>query len=455
MTASAPILAWYGDDFTGAAAVMEVMEFSGFPSVLFLEPPTPDLLARFAGRRCIGIAGDARTRGPDWMRETLPGILASLRATGAGLVHYKMCSTLDSAPEVGSVGCAAEIGLQDGGAALMVVAAPRIGRWQVFGTLFARHSAGISRLDRHPTMSRHPVTPMEEADVRLHLARQTNLPLGLVNILDLKTDASAALAREKTKGARIISFDLLDDPCLQAVGRLLRGEMAAGQAFVIGSQGVEDALVAALVADGHALPTPCPAGPVDRIVIGSGSCSPETEQQIARAEAAGFAVIPLNAAVAVDRRAWRSASAYAEEAAFAALEKGQSVVMASARGPDDPSIAAAREAQAAVGQSPRDAAEALGSGIGGILARLRDRGAASRFAVAGGDTSSFATRAFGVSALTAEAEIAPAVPLMKAHFHRTDAACDWIVKGGQMGPEDLFVRMRDGVARSDPDARLA
>ena len=34
-----PLIAWYGDDFTGSASVMEVLEFGGLPSVLFLQPP--------------------------------------------------------------------------------------------------------------------------------------------------------------------------------------------------------------------------------------------------------------------------------------------------------------------------------------------------------------------------------------------------------------------------------
>jgi uncharacterized protein YgbK (DUF1537 family) len=263
------------------------------------------------------------------------------------------------------------------------------------------------------------------------------------------------MAREKAGGERIIAVDLLDGALLVAVGRLLRGETAQGRTFVIGSQGVEDAFVAAPFAEGHVRPAPRPAGPVDQIVIGSGSCSPETAQQIARAEAAGFVVVQLNAAFTTDATAWWAACNDAEVAALSALQQGQSIIMASARGPDDPTIAAAREAQAAAGVSARDAAETLGSRIGTILSRLRDRGVAPRFAVAGGDTSSFAIRAIGANALTAEAEIAPAVPLLTADFPRPDAACDWIVKGGQMGPEDLFVRMRDGAARSYPDARLA
>ena len=55
-----------------------------------------------------------------------------------------------------------------------------MGRFQCFGNLFAlAHGKGY-RLDRHPVMSQHPVTPMDEADLGRHLARQTEKPIGLV-----------------------------------------------------------------------------------------------------------------------------------------------------------------------------------------------------------------------------------------------------------------------------------
>lgn len=448
------MLAWYGEDFTGAAAVMEVLEFSGFPSVLFLDPPSPDLAARFPKARCIGVAGDARTRSPDWMDAHLPGIFAALRATGAGIVHYKVCSTLDSAPHVGSIGHAAGIGLGDDPWAPVLIAAPRIGRWQTFGTLFARHAGGVARLDRHPTMSRHPVTPMDEADVRLHLSRQTTLPMGLIDILDLQHGRAAeALARERSRGARLVAVDLLDEASLVAAGRLLQAEASLRQLFVIGSQGAEDALVAAAVADGHQMPARRPAAGVDRIVVASGSCSPDTATQLAVAERQGFTLIAADARKTVDPAAWALECARLETEALRVLAAGQSPILASARGPDDPAIAATRTARQAAGQSDRDGAEVLGTGLGAILARLATRRAASRFAVAGGDTSSFATRAFGAIALTAKAEIVPAVPLLAAHVTASPDPIDWIVKGGQMGPEDLFLRMRDGVTRHDTGAR--
>jgi uncharacterized protein YgbK (DUF1537 family) len=38
------LVAFYGDDFTGSSAVMEVMTFAGLPAVMFVETPTPEQL---------------------------------------------------------------------------------------------------------------------------------------------------------------------------------------------------------------------------------------------------------------------------------------------------------------------------------------------------------------------------------------------------------------------------
>ena len=64
---------------------MEVMTFAGLPTVLFLDVPTPERLARFAGYRGIGIAGVARSRSPEWMDRHLPPVfraLAEMRSAG-------------------------------------------------------------------------------------------------------------------------------------------------------------------------------------------------------------------------------------------------------------------------------------------------------------------------------------------------------------------------------------
>src|ERR1700735_8160 len=153
------LLAFYGDDFTGSSAVMEVMTFAGLPAVMFVETPTPAQLQRFSNYRVIGIASVARAQSPSWMDAHLPAAFRALAELKAPINHYKVCSTLDSSPAVGSIGRAIDIGVpifsERLGAANwqpMVVAAPEIGRYQAFGHLFAAHGDSVFRLDKHPVM---------------------------------------------------------------------------------------------------------------------------------------------------------------------------------------------------------------------------------------------------------------------------------------------------------------
>ncbi|EQD61125.1 type III effector Hrp-dependent outer, partial [mine drainage metagenome] len=179
-----PLYAYYGDDFTGSTDVLEALASAGVPSVLFVGTPSEAQRARFAGCRAFGIAGDSRSRDPEWMSEHLPALFRSLGALGAPLVHYKTCSTFDSSPEIGSIGRALEIGR---GVIAGAVRSDRggrasLGRYLVFGNLFAVASGVVHRIDRHPTMRSHPVTPMYEADLRRHLAAQTALRIGSVEL---------------------------------------------------------------------------------------------------------------------------------------------------------------------------------------------------------------------------------------------------------------------------------
>lgn len=439
------VLAWYGDDFTGSAAVMEVLSFAGLPAVLFLEMPSPERIARFDGLRAIGLAGDARARGPAWMEAELPGIFSGLRGLAAPILHYKICSTLDSAPHTGSIGRVADIALGPEGWAPLVVAAPQVGRWQAFGTLFARAGTQVHRLDRHPTMAVHPVTPMDEADVRRHLARQSARAIGLVDLRDLHGRAgAAALSRERAAGAGIVAFDVIDDATLAETGRAI-WNAARAPIFAIGSQGLEYALVAAWRADGLLEPAraPSPAVPNGPVAVVSGSCSPVTAEQIDVAEAAGFAVIALDAAKAAEDSAWAAECARAADLAVARIGAGQSVIAATARGVGT-AIAGAAADGARGGFDAR-----LGTGLGRLLDAVIHRTGIKRVAIAGGDTSSHAAKALGLFALSAIADLGPGAPLLRGHSD--DAARDGLeiaLKGGQMGAPDFFVAMRNGAARA-------
>lgn len=440
---SGPLVAWYGDDFTGSAAVMEVLTFAGFPSVLFFDVPSEADRARFGNLRGIGIAGDARARPPAWMDENLPAIYRALRATGAPLVHYKTCSTFDSAPHVGSIGRAARIAIDqfDWSAPWvpLVVAAPAIGRWQAFGNLFAAAAHEVFRLDRHPTMSVHPVTPMDEADVTKHLARQTGRTVGLVDLRAMTADWAEGALEEAAAEHEIVSLDVVDGATLATAGRLIWQD--AKQMFAVGSQGVEYALVAHWRQAGLARRTSPPrAGRVARVAAVSGSCSPVTAQQIDAAEAAGFTPIRVDATKLADAAAWQAEEDRAADAALSALSSGRDPIVFSAKGPDDPAIAAFREASRG-----SELNGALGEGLGRILSNVARTAKLSRVAIAGGDTSSAAARGLGLTAVTAEASLGPGAPLLRGHG--PDGGLDGLelaLKGGQMGAPSFFSDLKTG-----------
>lgn len=442
------LVAFYGDDFTGSAATMEVLTFAGLPTVLFLGTPTETQVARFADYRGIGIAGVARAKNPAWMEENLPGVFAALGRLAAPVAHYKVCSTFDSAPQVGSIGKAIDLAapLLGGDWHPLLVAAPPIHRYQLFGNLFATVDGVGYRLDRHPTVSRHPTTPMDEADVRVHLAKQTARPVGLVDYLALSSGkADAALARARSDGAEIVAIDVLDEESLAEAGRLIwenRGE----RLLVIGSQGVEYALVAHWRAAGLIGDTPQSreAGPA-RIAAVSGSCSPVTGRQIDWAEANGLAGIRIDVAAAVDEHRWGRVIDAAVEAATAALAAGKSPLVYTARGPDDAAIPSLKHAVLAAGESEEAVNARIGRGLGSILRAVVTSTDIRRVAIAGGDTSGHALAGLGIIALEAEVALTPACGINIARSD--DAALDGLevaLKGGQMGPVDYFGMIERG-----------
>jgi 3-oxoisoapionate kinase len=450
------LIAFYGDDFTGSSAVMEVMTFAGLPAVMFVETPTAEQLERFRSYRAIGIAGVARAQPPGWMDAHLPPAFHALAKLSAPVTHYKICSTLDSSPAVGSIGRATDIGApifaETPGAANwqpLIVAAPAIGRYQAFGNLFAASGDSIYRLDRHPVMQRHPATPMNEADVRRHVGKQTSRAIGLIDFAAMKS--GAGLERfdvELKEGRSLLALDIVDDETLRWVGALMWARRE-GSLFAIGSQGVEYALVAHWRAKGW-LPTvvgPNPASEQSQIVAVSGSVSPITASQIDWAQANGFDLIGLAAEAGLDEHRWQAEIDATVERARATLASGRSPLVVTARGPDDEAVNRFRAKLAAPGCDPVEINARIGGGLGEIVRRLMGATRVKRAAVSGGDTSGFAMRALGAYALEAIAPIAPGAPLCRVFS--TDPKVDGIeiaLKGGQMGKVDFFGSVRAGRA---------
>lgn len=446
------LLAYYGDDFTGSTDAMEAMTAAGVPTILFLDTPTPEALARFPEARCVGIAGSSRGRSAAWMREALPPAFASLAALGAPVLQYKVCSTFDSSPEVGSIGAAIDIGVghMPGRWSPMVIGAPRLKRYQVFGNLFAAVDGVGYRLDRHPTMARHPVTPMDEADLRRHLARQTARRIELVDMLQLRAgEGSARIGMLSAEDTPVVLIDVLDDETLAAAGQLVWEARGEG-VFTASSSGLQYALAAYWRSRGWLPPAPSlpAAGAVEAIAVVSGSCSPVTAAQIGWAREHGFHVERLDLLRALDPQAGLAEIERAADAAVQAIRRGRSAIVHSAEGPDDPVVRGFDDIAHRVGRPREDAAREVGRALAEVMRRMLDRTAVSRVVVAGGDSSGEVASALGIDALSVAAGVAPGAPLCRAWSSvAARDSLEIVLKGGQIGHADFFGAVRAGEAR--------
>ena len=186
-------------------------------------------------------------------------------------------------------------------------------------------------------MSRHPVTPIKgkKSDLGRHLARQTARRIGLVDFVAIANGgADAALASSRASGSEIISLDVLDQASLVEAGRLMwdhRGE----RLFAVGSQGVEQALVAYWQSAGliPATRSSRPLRAVKRIACISGSCSPVTAEQMSHAARHGFDIVRLDATRAVDEAEWIREIGRGAELGLAALSAGRDPLLMTAAAP--------------------------------------------------------------------------------------------------------------------------
>jgi uncharacterized protein YgbK (DUF1537 family) len=412
-----PIFSFYGDDFTGSTDALEALAANGVPAVLFLEPPDEASIRAFTHCRAVGIAGEGRSRTREWMRAELPKIFTRLRELGAPVTQYKVCSTFDSSPEIGSIGCAVEIGREVFGSQYVPVApaAPLLQRYVTFGNLFASGSGEIHRIDRHPTMQRHPVTPMRESDLRIHLASQITQTIQLVNVIDLRSEAF-----EFAPHGDVVLFDGLEAGDLERTAQIVWKDRRATPTFVVGSFGFTYGLLRYWRSLGL-VEEACEtrqARPVDRLIALAGSCSRLTERQICRALRDGFHGIRIDPRLA----GVAEHDEFVEAEALERLSTGRSVVFYSALG--------ARDFIENIDRGE------LASAMGRILRRVAERSGVQRVVVAGGDTSSYAVRELGISALTFAAPLAPGVPLCRTYG--APYAFELALKGGQMGTETFF-----------------
>ena len=426
------LLAFYGDDFTGSTDALEFICRAGAKTILFIEPPINEQLAAFPDLDAFGVAGKTRALPPQAMEKILLPSFQQMKATGAKHVHYKTCSTFDSSPTMGSIGKAIDCGAAVFKNELIPIMGgmPTLGRYCLFGNLFAQMGIGsngkIYRLDRHPSMSKHPVTPAEESDLRLHIGKQTKEKIGLIDVLLLEKPINSW--KEGLHDEAVVLIDALNEEHLTRIGEWLEAQRKEDETlFSVGSSGVEVALgnywnsqnILKTVTEWN---RPGMASP---LLVLSGSCSPVTAKQIAWAAANGFEEVELDAVKAcnedtVDETVINKINSLLQQQKNLIVHTGSK-------------------------QPQNLSSEKLGSALGSIAKESVKQSDVKRVVVSGGDTSSFAARAMDIEAVEMIAPLIIGAPLCKIYSkNKMMQGIEVNFKGGQVGSENYFEVLRNG-----------
>ena len=443
-------VAFYGDDFTGSSENLAQFHRSGLRSKLYLRLPSVEGLLHDAKQfHVLGIAGTARALDTNDMDAELAPAFKLLASLDCPFLQYKICSTFDSSERVGSFGRVLKLAPQYFGhrGIAVIAATPDFGRYTAFGQHFARYQSGIERLDRHPSMSTHPRTPMTEADLRSHLARQSETQFENIMLPALREEEEC---RKRVQSAftagRGVIFDGTDNADLRTTCKILWKISRNQPVFALAAQGLAQNLGAHLaengiVPDSQDVQTVIP--PVSRLLVLSGSCALQNGRQIDAAEAAGWKMAPLDPAALVDERRRAEAVRSIVPSVAEALQRGQSAIVYTARGREG-RLESAIEVPAST----------LGEVYSSLAKTLRSEVELPRVVFAGGDSSSYAVRESGASAL----EISVFDKVQNSHVCRLSAPGDpsldgleVMLKGGQIGSDDYFLRALSGTAGTVPN----
>ena len=406
------------DDYTGASDTLATLSRAGLKAVLY--PRVPDFVndADVAVLDAIGIATGLRGLGPEEGRRTVAELSPQLAEIEADFVHFKVSSTFDSTPDTGNICAVVDVLAQarKTGWIAIVGGQPSLGRYCLFGTLFAAAADGtVHRIDRHPVMKAHPTTPMGEADLRFHLGKQGWTDIGLVDFRSYGHGAERLadqILGRIAKGEKRTLFDVSSQTDLALIGSALHIVARERKLLCIGASSVPEALTS----QGQVMPAARPAerlafdGPVFAL---AGSRSSVTANQINHAQRYDILTVdPVDLAGGAEGPARRC---------VALLSLGRNVL-----------VGVSGERSPVIGG--RYLAEAVARFAADVLSRIRP----GCVVVAGGDTSSAAILALGIESISFVADIDRGVPLVELRGEGHLDRLPMVLKGGQMGGPTIF-----------------
>lgn len=418
------LLGCIGDDFTGSSDLANTLARQGMRTVQYTGIPklaaAPDVEAGVIALKSRSI------KATDAVDQSLKA-LQWLQAQGCTQFLFKYCSTFDSTAE-GNIGPVADALANALNTQSVVVcpAFPATGRSIYQGHLFVNDT-----LLNESGMQHHPLTPMNDPDLRRCLSVQSANTVGHVGAHDVFAgveNIQKALKKEHQAGHRLIVVDAIRDEDLFTIGAAL-----ANAVLITGGSGIALGLPDNFKKQGllqagsnvwHGESGPC--------VALSGSCSETTRQQV-KWHKQQHPAYALDVQGIIDKH-----TGVQQVADWAMQASGIPLVYSSA----DPGTV--QQVQERFG---KEASAAAVEHFFAELARTLVAMGATRIISAGGETSGAVVEGLTLSTLKIGPEIDPGVPALRASDSLVIA-----LKSGNFGAPDFFSKAAQVLMQPSPVA---
>ncbi len=436
------LFAAVADDDTGASDLAGMLAGAGVPTLLVIDLPAPEELARWCrGYGAVVLAAATRNVAPSAAYERTRAAVRLLGALRPRLFQVKYCSTFDSTPE-GNIGPSIDAALDELGEdfTVAVPALPVNGRTTYQGYHFVR-----GRLLSDSPMRLHPLTPMTNPNLVDLLGRQTKRAVGLAPFEAVEAGVDALkrrFAELRAAGVGVAVVDCLREGHVETICRASEGLrlLTGGSAF--GAWLPRVWRERGLVEERGRAPEPLPARVEGHgCVVVAGSCSEATRRQNEWFERRGAPVYRLSPQEIL--------TGALDTGALAArvrehLLGGRDCLLTTSAGAEE--VGAAHAWGAGRGLSVPAFGEALAYGLAEVLRGVLEGVEAGGLVVAGGETSGAVCRRLSLGALRVGRNIEPGVPLC---FSLGRLALPVVLKSGNFGGEDFYAKAIDAVSRRE------
>ncbi len=417
------------DDITGANDIGLMFAKHGYRVEVFSEYTDLDLSAIPAD--VVILNTNSRCDDFKLAYEKVAAATGRLLPLGCRLLMKKTCSVFR-----GNVGAEFDALLDAAGGdyALVVSAFPKNGRVTIHGQHFV-HGRALADSE----FARDPVHPMRLNDLRDIISEQSRRPSRLLDVETVVQGVAAvrrAVEEGRSKGGYLVA-----DARHQEDLRVL-AEAWAEEPFIFGSSAIGEELPRFWPAPevGLAAVT-LPPSAAGTLII-SGSVTPQTRAQVARARQNG---LPTGM---VDTRLLFTSACRKDEIerlvgwAEPLLGAGQAVLVFGAHQPED--IADTYEVAARAGFGRVKASRMVSNTLGEIARRLVERVGVKRLVVAGGETSGHVCNQLGIIGNLVLEEIEAGLP---SGLSRGRHELLLVLKSGSFGTADFLLKAVEHLER--------